>query len=294
MTKKTPAPEEHTDPAMAHQFYACRTCGTIVRKNFCEVCGEKRLSRHDFSLKHFVEETFEGFTHFDNKFFRTARLLIFKPGELSVSFFEGRKIPYMRPFPMFIVCNILFFMLVGKASTFSQPLSSFYQYQPYTYFNTKQIIDSMAGTNAEKEVLAIKFNEMMGSDSKAYLALFIPVLSLGSLMVFSNKRKYLAEHMVFNTHIFTFIVILYFFYHVSIVQPYVRLISREFNPTFDFITSMVFIAVIASYYGIAARKFFRANLIRTILGSFLITFLFMLMTMSYRMLLFYKIIYSIH
>lgn len=278
------------NPNNVEQLYTCPTCGNAIAGNFCQTCGEKKLDRHDFSFKHVIEEAFEGFTHFDNKFFRTAYLLLFKPGQLSVDFFNGKKVPYMRPFQMFVICNILFFLLAGKVNFFAQPLSSFNDYDPYIQLGSKKIIDSIVKSEAQWQLLAVEFNERMASDSKAFLAIFIPVFALGSIGVNKNKRKFLAEHLVFSAHFFTFILIFYTFFLVLIAQPYAKLAGQGFNQTFDMVSSLFCVSIISIYYGLAAKKFYGANSLRVIAGSVSIAILFMLALVSYRMLLFYKII----
>ncbi|RYG20574.1 MAG: DUF3667 domain-containing protein [Chitinophagaceae bacterium] len=103
--------ETRSKEATVQKPVNCISCGNLITANYCSTCGEKRLKAHDFELKHFIEETFEGFTHFDNKFFKSVWLLISKPGLLSVDFCKGKRVHYMRPFALFFVCNILFFFV---------------------------------------------------------------------------------------------------------------------------------------------------------------------------------------
>lgn len=279
---------------IAEQIYSCPTCGNTVEKNFCDVCGEKKLNRHDFSFSHFVEEAFEGFTHFDNKFFRTAHLLIFKPGQLTVDFCEGRRVLYLKAFPMFIICNILFFLFVGEINIFAQPLSSFYQYMPYTNFNTREIIHALVKSDPEFKTLAIAFDQRIGIEAKAFLAIFIPILALGSLVVNYRRGTYFSEHLVFSTHYFSFMIMLYTVWTLIVTKPYYLWIHAEqADSYFDLVTSFVCITMLAVYFGMASRRFFRVSRLRSIVGSVVIAMIFMLSLMAYRMFLFYKIIYSL-
>ncbi|SMB85080.1 conserved hypothetical protein [Hymenobacter roseosalivarius DSM 11622] len=89
---------------MAHtatKLPACANCHYTFppdRPNeFCPRCGQQN---HELSLSagHVLEETLEGLFHFDGKVFRTAKLLLFKPGELTKRFLEGKRMPYV-PLP---------------------------------------------------------------------------------------------------------------------------------------------------------------------------------------------------
>src|SRR5690242_9057720 len=91
----------------------CPSCGHAFAGKFCSACGEKKVAAHDFTLRHFIEESVEGFTHFDNKLLRTLRSLFFKPGSLTASFESGQRVTYMKPVQLFIISNLVFFILSG-------------------------------------------------------------------------------------------------------------------------------------------------------------------------------------
>lgn len=294
MASKRAVRKKNPDLPRIEQIYTCPTCGNSIHQNFCEICGEKKLQKHDFSLRHFAEETLEGFTHFDNKFFKTAHLLIFKPGQLSADFCEGKRVPYLKPFPMFIVCNILFFLLIGESNIFAQPLYSFYTYTPYVNFNTKEVINSFVNSDAEFKILGANFNRQMGAESKAFLAIFIPVLALGSMTVNYRRRTYFSEHLIFSAHYFTFTLMLYTAWSLIVINPYYYWFNPEQDDrSFDALSSFTCIGILAIYYGLASRRFYRTGLARSIGAAILITLVFMISLMTYRTLLFYKIIYSL-
>ena len=69
---------------------ACPSCGAPSMGRFCQRCGEKRRANHDFSIRHYVGEAIETFTHFDSKILRTAWLLVSRPGVLSANYLQGR------------------------------------------------------------------------------------------------------------------------------------------------------------------------------------------------------------
>jgi hypothetical protein len=272
----------------------CKSCGAQMQGNYCTVCGEKKLGDHDFKLKNYVEESVEGLFHFDNKFFRSAKLLIFRPGLLSKYFFEGKRVAYMKPFQIFIICNIVFFLLVGKSNLFSLALSNFYNYTPYINFNTREIINAKAATDQQFQLLAARFNEKMGTESKEFLAVFIPVFALGCLMVFHKNRKYLTEHLVFCTHYLSFILIYYTFFMLLVSEPYYRFFSDAvFNSTFDMTSSLITLIIFAVYFWTGVRRFYKASRWRALAGSVLISVIFLVTLYSYRLIMFFKIIHEV-
>jgi hypothetical protein len=95
----------------------CLNCGFDFHnnENFCPVCGQKN---HDLKvpLKHVLEEVFENTLHLDTKVFRTIKLLVFKPGYLSLEFNVGKRVNYVPPIRLYVLISFLFFFLLSLVS----------------------------------------------------------------------------------------------------------------------------------------------------------------------------------
>lgn len=272
---------------------ACVSCGHTVDNKFCGSCGEKQVDSHDFAMSHFIEESIEGFTHFDNKFFKSAKLLITRPGLLSLYFSAGKRVAFLKPFQLFLICNLLFFLLAGKLNIFSQPLFSFFNYEPYTWFGTKTAVLSRVSNDAQFNTLATAFNEKVGTESKLYIALFIPALALFFSLIFINAQKYFTEHLVFATHYFSFVLVYFTLFTLLIVKPFYRLTHLNFSSTFDVSTSVVNLLLLAVYFALAAKRFYQAGIIKATIGAVLVTLMFTVLLTGYRLLLFYKLMWSL-
>lgn len=271
---------------------ACISCGSILTGNYCSVCGEKRFELHDLALKHYAEESIEGITHFDNKFFKSVKLLITKPGLLALDFCRGKRVPFMRPFALFFVCNIFYFLLIGQNNLFSTPLTSFYNFYPFTEFHSKEIIDQVAPTNEQFKVVATIFNQKMGIESKAFLVVFIPLLAIGGILVY--RRRYLSEHLIFSTYLFAFLLLFYTFIGSCITNPYYYFfVKGNYDSTYDLVSALTAWIIFGVYYFFAARRFYKASVLRSIIGSVVTMLLFLVCLYGYRILLFFKIIHSI-
>lgn len=272
----------------------CASCGSLVDDKFCGACGEKKVDSHDFALKHYLEESVEGITHFDNKFFRTAKLLLAKPGELTADFFKGKRMAYLKPFQLFLICNILFFLLAGSLNIFSQPLYSYYAYDPYVSFHTKETILKRAQNDVEFKALATNFNSHVGTESKLYIALFIPALALAFALIFFNTKRYFTEHLVFATHYFSFMLIYFTLFTLLITKPFYWFTNTEFSSTFDTVTSVINMVIFGSYFTIAARRFYKVGSYQAFAGALITTILFVTILTGYRLLLFYKLMWTMH
>ncbi|UOQ54394.1 DUF3667 domain-containing protein [Hymenobacter cellulosivorans] len=95
---------------------ACANCGYSFSAEqpdeFCPRCGQQN---HEVSLSfgHVLEEFLEGIFHFDSKVFRTAKLLLFKPGELTKQFLQGHRMPYVPPIRLYVFISFVFFFLLS-------------------------------------------------------------------------------------------------------------------------------------------------------------------------------------
>jgi hypothetical protein len=273
--------------------YTCPSCGNNIAAKFCGYCGEKKVDHHDFSMKHLAEESIEGLTHFDNKFFRSLKLLITKPGLLSKYHFEGKRVPYMKPLQLFIVCNVIFFFLLGKQNVFSLNFYNYKNFTPYTHMGTEAAIAAKATGKISVDDLGIRFNTMMSSQSKTFLIIFIPFIAIWLALFFINKRKYFAEHLVFATHYFTFLMLYYIASRYLVELPFSWFSKDNYNSTFDLITTFVSLLILSVYFAKAAKRFYATSTLQTVLSGIYIALVFTLGIYAYRMFLFYKILYGI-
>lgn len=276
------------------QIIKCPSCNSLVTDKFCANCGEKKLTDHDFSKKHIAEESIEGFTHLDNKIFRTSKLLATKPGLLTRYFSEGKRVPYMKPFQLFIVCNLFFFFLLNKGNVFTINFYNYLNFDPYQSLGTKEIISEKAKPAAEYKHFATLFNEKLATQSKAFIIFFIPVFALGFALLFYSKKKYFSEHLVFAVHFFSFLLLYFIIIQYVVETPFYYFSKQSYNSIFDALLSAIHLIVFSIYLVIASRVFYRASVIHALMAAVTTAVVFAVFLFVYRMLLFYNIVYSLH
>jgi hypothetical protein len=284
----------------------CPSCGHTMEQKFCSYCGEKRVNRHDFSLKHFIEEAVEGITHFDNKFFRTIKILITKPGKLAEDFSNGIRLRYMRPLQLYIVCNLIFFLAVIFWTPFSQPLYSYWNYQPYTLLGSKDVVKDKVAEEIEAfkknydksgtitvaltdkyfySAVEQKFNKSIKSQSKVFLIILIPTYAF-LFMIFFRRKRFIGEHFILATH-FMAALLVYFLFAAYLINIPVNYFLGENNE----ITSILSMAVIFLYLAIAFKRFYKTSTWRSTFGALAVGSLTFVVWTLYRMLLFYNIMF---
>jgi Protein of unknown function (DUF3667) len=96
----------------------CHNCDTAFDEtdNFCRKCGQEN---HDLKvpIPHILEEVFEGFTHFDNKFFTTIKSIFSKPGLITKDFLDGKRTRFVAPLRLFFFISATYFFLYSCSQT---------------------------------------------------------------------------------------------------------------------------------------------------------------------------------
>ena len=96
--------------------WTCPSCNAEISTAYCAACGEKPIAPKDLSLYGILKLTFHAFSPVDGKVVRSFRELIAHPGNLTAAFYRGLRQPFLGPFQIFILTNVLFFFL----QTFSE------------------------------------------------------------------------------------------------------------------------------------------------------------------------------
>ena len=88
----------------------CQNCGADVESRFCGTCGQENTeSRQTF--RHLLMHFFEDITHYEGKFWRTMKYLLFRPSFLTKEFLAGRRMTYVPPVRLYIFISFITFFL---------------------------------------------------------------------------------------------------------------------------------------------------------------------------------------
>lgn len=88
----------------------CLECGAPVTGTYCARCGQS-AGVHVLSMKEVAGDVTHSLLHLDSRVWRTLRLLVLRPGELTREFIAGRHQRYLPPFRLYLVVSILYFAL---------------------------------------------------------------------------------------------------------------------------------------------------------------------------------------
>ena len=276
----------------------CLTCGTGHSGEFCPKCGEKRIDKHDYSLLHFVEHAFESFTHFDFKAFRSLRLLVLRPGVLTREFLDGRRKPYIGPVQLFVIVSIVFAVLIGFTAwvPFNTPLSMQETTAPFTEMKRKQIADKITHQGVSREEFEREFNAKTNLQAKTWTFAMIPVFALLMAGLY-GFRRYFFEHLVFATHFYTFVLLLFLisahgFQWLATLAA--RMGMRLSGATMNTMLGGIALSAIAAYLLYALRQAFGDDKLAAILRTLALTAAFFPIIQLYKLLLFFVTLKGMH
>jgi hypothetical protein len=93
-----------------HSPGACPNCSAEVSGNFCQQCGQETVL-HPPSITEFLHEFIGHYVALESKLWQTLRLLILKPGRLTLEYMEGRRVRYIQPLRVYLTLSLIFFAL---------------------------------------------------------------------------------------------------------------------------------------------------------------------------------------
>lgn len=89
----------------------CLNCGSEVTDRYCSHCGQENIETKE-TVAYLVGHFLGDITHYDSKFFKTIRLLLFRPGFLTREYLQGKRTNYLNPIRMYVFISAVFFLLL--------------------------------------------------------------------------------------------------------------------------------------------------------------------------------------
>jgi hypothetical protein len=273
----------------------CRNCGADVHGPFCSHCGQRVLRHADPSLGRYLRESLAVLTNADSRVVRSFVTLLFRPGQLTAEYTNGRRASYLQPLQLFLLCNVFFFIAqsVLGFNTLSTPLRVHLEQLPYSPFARGLVADTIARRDLSMDEYRLLFDATVAVHAKTLVIIMVPLLGLFLHGVLWSRRRYFVEHLVFATHFFAFfLLILPIFVAALIVigETFARFgdssraVMIALESFFDF---GVFFVVYLPYLYLAIRRAY--DLSRTSAGvrAVLMTFSVIAVLQLYRLFLFF-------
>jgi hypothetical protein len=269
----------------------CGNCGAELTGPFCSQCGEKKFTKHDYSVTHLVEEALDGLTHFDTRFLRTLNVLFTRPGELSKAYFQGGRSRYTKPLSLFIIVNVIFF--------FIQPHTGLLGYKYAHYMSVSRdaslVHKHLRETGEAEATYEARFNENLQHQKKSILIVAVPFLALVMLGLFVRSGRTYAEHLVFSVQVYAFFLVYLAATTLLILFPLMFGLMRLFPTSEQHLrvlgseqaidTVVLCGLVVYLYFGL--RRAYQSSRLRSAISAAVLSTTVVLTIVAYQVVLFY-------
>ena len=291
----------------------CLNCGVTVLGRYCQQCGQENVEVKE-SFFHLFTHFIEDLTHFDGKFFKTLRLLLFKPASLTKLYMEGKRATYLHPIRMYLFISAIFFLIIfsGKQETpaVSIPLNSTSEshftiggdsvkYKSVAAYDTAQSKltlhkrDKWIKAKFIKQTIYLeqKYKGNAGGLGAALMEQFqhyfsrmlyisLPIFAFFLWVLYRrNKAFYFVDHVIFSIHIYcAFFIFMFLFETVNLLT------QSLLHKTYDMVNLAVF-CILEFYLYKSLRNHFNQSRSKTIF-KFLLLNLFTSILMAVLMAIF--------
>jgi len=218
---------------------ACSNCGAPFapeRRRFCPECGQETHIKPP-TLGEFIQQFGGAYLSTEGALWRTLKLLLFKPGELTRQYLAGRRKHYVLPLRLYLTISLIALVLLRVTATssvnFGMPADLDLRKGEYAILSFGD--DNGAGIKdgvffckgmpawfckrlerrldvdpkgLQREALAL--GERFLSNMGAAMFVMLPLFAAWLKLVYWNRRLRYTEHLVFALHLhaFWFLVLL--------------------------------------------------------------------------------------
>jgi hypothetical protein len=92
----------------------CLNCGAALQGPFCSHCGQRVIPAYP-TLREMAGDAWREFSGYDGRFARTFRLLLWRPGALTLEVLEGRRARYVAPLRVYLAASLVYFLFAAAA-----------------------------------------------------------------------------------------------------------------------------------------------------------------------------------
>lgn len=93
---------------------ACANCGRSFRGAYCPDCGQLDADL-DRPVRHFLRDALGDLFDIDARMWRTAPMLVARPGRLAADYAAGKRARYVAPFRLYLLLGAAFFTVLALA-----------------------------------------------------------------------------------------------------------------------------------------------------------------------------------
>ena len=190
--------------------WTCPTCSAVVTTPYCSACGERQLRLHELTLRGMLHQAVEAFTSLDARLWRTLGALVRRPGALTAHYRDGRRKPYIGPFALFLLTNVLFVAmeLLPGSNIFSTPLDQHLHNQFWSPLAQDLVMHRLEDRETTLDAFSPAFDQAVARNAQSLVILMALPFALFLPVLFRKDRMPFAVHLAFSLHFHAFLLLL--------------------------------------------------------------------------------------
>lgn len=191
--------------------WTCPTCEARVTTPFCATCGEEPPAPRDLTLRGLAAKLTHAATSIDARAIRTVGRLLRHPGDLTRAWLRGVRKPYVAPFQLFLIANVIFFALqwLTGETVFSSSLASHLHHQDWSNLAQSLVSRKLQRTHTTLQVYAPVFDRAVVLNAKSLIVLMTLPFAAVLPLVFWRRHRPVMAHVVFSLHLYTFLLLFF-------------------------------------------------------------------------------------
>jgi hypothetical protein len=220
----------------------CVSCGNEFAGRYCNRCGEEVIEVSDKSFAHALVSALRTMFSIENRFVRTALLMVRNTGQYSSNYIKGVRAPFVRPVAIFLLVNLLYFIF-PVYETFNAPLRTQMHFLPHSKFAKVMVDERIQTEGTTLGDFTIRYEQHSYSLSRMMLILFVFLAALPIGFINYSSNLYFADHLTVSFEFNTLLIFL-----TQLVLPWIFTLLNHLGGLvgFDisFLLNGVFYAVI--------------------------------------------------
>lgn len=274
-------PSVTEDPGIATS--RCPECDAPACGTFCPACGARLIFAGDDSLRLLLGEWSGDWLGLDGRIVRTVKALLVRPGHLTAEYLRGRRRRYIRPFQLFLIVNVMFFVLAVRRGIYDFTLQEYLDFTPpSTELTRAWVAAALDATGRTFQEYEAAFNANADLLRKGLIIILVPFLALAAWALHFRRRPHVVPHLVFSVHVFAF-----YWLFVSLLGPPLWFVVEAVGLRADPALFLINMLVLTGYSFLALRYLNGQSVGLTALKAVGLTAAVVVLLRSYRILLFF-------
>jgi hypothetical protein len=210
---------------------------------------------------------------------------------LTTDYLLGRRKPYIAPLQLFLIANLIFFLLhpLVPSAALTTPLHIQRQERPFSPLVQAMVDRKLAASGMTYEQYETQFDIRAETEAKSLVIILVPMVSLFVALLYLRQRRHFLEHVVFSLHFCAF-YILWILFLLCLSRPVLALLklggTAPSHLTYERVLSVFAFIICGIYFHCAARRFYGGPAWKTVFKTIAFALMLYPMLLVYRFILF--------